>query len=166
MATDHRRQSIIAASKKRRPSIHLERRGTIRRDSKLPLLDTISKELQADSVTKQDSTIAEGVTKQDSTRAETVTKQDSTRAESVTKQDSTTAEGVTKQDSTRSESVTKQERPLDSSSKELHSFFFLFFFFIRTSNFGAEAERSYLFWQFGPEKFLRWLNTVFVLCEL
>ena len=28
-------------------------------------------------------------------------------------------------------------------------------FFIRTSNFGAEAERSYCFWQFEPEMFLR-----------
>lgn len=61
MSADHRRQSITA-SKKRRPSIHLERRGTIRRDSKLPLLDTsdglfgrkredsISKEVEAESV--------------------------------------------------------------------------------------------------------------------
>ena len=39
MSGDHRRQSITA-SKKRRPSLHLERRGTIRRDSKLPLLNT------------------------------------------------------------------------------------------------------------------------------
>ena len=29
------------------------------------------------------------------------------------------------------------------------------FIFIRTSNFGTEAECSYLFWQFEPEKFLR-----------
>ena len=28
-------------------------------------------------------------------------------------------------------------------------------FFIRTSNFGAEAERSYYVWQFEPEKFFR-----------
>ena len=28
-------------------------------------------------------------------------------------------------------------------------------FFIRTSNFGAEAERSYCFCQFEPEIFLR-----------
>ena len=27
-------------------------------------------------------------------------------------------------------------------------------FFITTSNFGAEAERSYCFWQFEPEMFL------------
>ena len=27
-------------------------------------------------------------------------------------------------------------------------------FFIRTSNFGAGAERSYFFWQFEPEMFL------------
>lgn len=39
MSSDHRRQSIVA-SKKRRPSIHLERRGTIRRDSKLPVSHT------------------------------------------------------------------------------------------------------------------------------
>ena len=30
-----------------------------------------------------------------------------------------------------------------------------FFFLVRTSNFGVEAERSYYFWQFEPEKFLR-----------
>ena len=30
-----------------------------------------------------------------------------------------------------------------------------FFFFIRTSNFEAEAERSYYCWKFEPEKFLR-----------
>ena len=28
-------------------------------------------------------------------------------------------------------------------------------FYIRTSNFGAEAERSYCFWQFEPGMFLR-----------
>ncbi len=42
MSSDHRRQSILA-SKKRRPSIQLERRGTIhRRDSKVPLIDTLT----------------------------------------------------------------------------------------------------------------------------
>ena len=39
MSSDHRRQSILV-SKKRRPSIQLERRGTIRRDSKVPLIST------------------------------------------------------------------------------------------------------------------------------
>ena len=33
---------------------------------------------------------------------------------------------------------------------ELHSFFF-----IRTSNFDAEAERSYIFWRFEAETFLK-----------
>ena len=40
-------------------------------------------------------------------------------------------------------------------------FTLFFFFFIRTSNFDAEAERSYIFWRFEAETFLRWLNTVF-----
>lgn len=40
MSSDHRRQSLQLASKKRRSSIQLERRGTIRRDSRIPLLDT------------------------------------------------------------------------------------------------------------------------------
>ena len=52
MSGDHRRQSITA-SKKRRPSVYLERRGSIRRDSKLPLLGSINKELEAESVTEQ-----------------------------------------------------------------------------------------------------------------
>ena len=30
-----------------------------------------------------------------------------------------------------------------------------FFFFIRTSNFDAEAERSYIFWRFEAETFLK-----------
>ena len=30
----------------------------------------------------------------------------------------------------------------------IHSFFYIY---IRTSNLGAEAERSYFFWQFEPE---------------
>ena len=34
----------------------------------------------------------------------------------------------------------------------LHSFFF-----IRTSNFDAEAERSYIFWRFEAETFLKML---------
>ena len=138
MSTDHRRQNIIAASKKRRPSIHLERRGTIRRDSKLPLVDTISKESeQAESVTKQDGTRADSVTKQDGTTgaesvtkqagttgAESVTKQaGATGAESVTKQAGTTgAESVTKQaGATGADGVTKQEGLFDSSSKELYA---------------------------------------------
>ena len=29
------------------------------------------------------------------------------------------------------------------------------FFFIRTSNFDAEAERSYIFWRFEAETFLQ-----------
>ena len=33
---------------------------------------------------------------------------------------------------------------------EIHSFFF-----IRTSNFDAEAERSYIFWRFEAETFLK-----------
>ena len=33
---------------------------------------------------------------------------------------------------------------------KLHSFFF-----IRTSNFDAEAERSYIFWRFEAETFLK-----------
>ena len=40
MSSDHRRQSLQLASKRRRSSIQLERRGTIRRDSRVPLLDT------------------------------------------------------------------------------------------------------------------------------
>ena len=39
----------------------------------------------------------------------------------------------------------------------LHSFFF-----IRTSNFDAEAERSYIFWRFEAETFLKmFLNLVY-----
>ena len=40
MSSDHRRQSLQLANKTRRSSIQLERRGTIRRDSRVPLLDT------------------------------------------------------------------------------------------------------------------------------
>ena len=40
MSSDHRRQSLQLASKRRRSSIQLERRGTIRRDSRIPHLDT------------------------------------------------------------------------------------------------------------------------------
>ena len=40
MSSDHRRQNLMFASKKRRPSLQLERRGTIGRDSKGPLIDT------------------------------------------------------------------------------------------------------------------------------
>ena len=36
------------------------------------------------------------------------------------------------------------------SRSEVHSFFF-----IRTSNFDAEAERSYIFWRFEAETFLK-----------
>lgn len=59
MSGDHRRQSITA-SKKRRPSLHLERGGTIRRESKLPLLDTGERLLGRN---REDS-ISEGVTDQ------------------------------------------------------------------------------------------------------
>ena len=41
-------------------------------------------------------------------------------------------------------------------------------FFIRTSNLGAEAERSYHFWQFEPEKFSRcsiYYSNSINLCE-
>ena len=42
--------------------------------------------------------------------------------------------------------------------KNIHSFFF---FFIRTSNFDAEAERSYIFWRFEAETFLKmFLNLI------
>lgn len=40
MPSDHRRQSLSLASKRRRSSLKLERRGTIRRDSRGPLVDT------------------------------------------------------------------------------------------------------------------------------
>lgn len=40
MSSDHRRQSLSLASKKRRRSLQLERKGNIRRDSKVPLEDT------------------------------------------------------------------------------------------------------------------------------
>ena len=33
--------------------------------------------------------------------------------------------------------------------------FYTLFFFIRTSNFDAEAERSYIFWRFEAETFLK-----------
>ena len=59
MSGDHRRQSITA-SKKRRPSLHLERGGTIRRESKLPLLDTGERLLGR----KREDSISEGVTDQ------------------------------------------------------------------------------------------------------
>ena len=59
MSGDHRRQSITA-SKKRRPSLHLERRGTIRSDSKLPLLGTGDGQFER----KREDSISEGVTEQ------------------------------------------------------------------------------------------------------
>ena len=59
MSVDHRRQSITP-SKKRRPSLHLERGGTIRRESKLPLLDTGERLLGR----KREDSISEGVTDQ------------------------------------------------------------------------------------------------------
>ena len=34
-------------------------------------------------------------------------------------------------------------------------FRYTLFFFIRTSNFDAEAERSYIFWRFEAETFLK-----------
>ena len=40
MSSDHRRQSLTLASKRRRSSLMLERRGTIRVDSRGPLTDT------------------------------------------------------------------------------------------------------------------------------
>ena len=39
---------------------------------------------------------------------------------------------------------------IDRSISKIHSFFF-----IRTSNFDAEAERSYIFWRFEAETFLK-----------
>ena len=36
-----------------------------------------------------------------------------------------------------------------------HSVVIHSFFFIRTSNFDAEAERSYIFWRFEAETFLK-----------
>ena len=42
------------------------------------------------------------------------------------------------------------------SSAGIHSFFF----FIRTSNFGAEAERSYFFLRFEPENVLNMLYSI------
>ena len=59
MSVDHRRQSITPR-KKRRPSLHLERGGTIRRESKLPLLDTGERLLGR----KREDSISEGVTDQ------------------------------------------------------------------------------------------------------
>ena len=35
------------------------------------------------------------------------------------------------------------------------------FFFIRTSNFDAEAERSYIFWRFEAETFLKMFLKMF-----
>ena len=42
------------------------------------------------------------------------------------------------------------KKELPEISLALHSFFF-----IRTSNFDAEAERSYIFWRFEAETFLK-----------
>ena len=39
--------------------------------------------------------------------------------------------------------------------KTCHIFHLHSFFFIRTSNFDAEAERSYIFWRFEAETFLK-----------
>ena len=39
----------------------------------------------------------------------------------------------------------------DEITKLVHTLFF----FIRTSNFDAEAERSYIFWRFEAETFLK-----------
>ena len=59
MSGDHRRQSI-ASNKRRRSSLHLMRRGTIRKDSKLTLLDT------GDGLfgRKKEGSISEDVTEQ------------------------------------------------------------------------------------------------------
>ena len=41
------------------------------------------------------------------------------------------------------------------------------FFFIRTSNFDAEAERSYIFWRFEAETFLKmFLNLPGIVFQL
>ena len=40
-------------------------------------------------------------------------------------------------------------------SKSLLRVVYTLFFFIRTSNFDAEAERSYIFWRFEAETFLK-----------
>ena len=46
--------------------------------------------------------------------------------------------------------------PLELSCEHVFTGIFVtLFFFIRTSNFDAEAERSYIFWRFEAETFLK-----------
>ena len=45
--------------------------------------------------------------------------------------------------------------PLSYSATTISNIYTLFFFFIRTSNFDAEAKRSYIFWRFEAETFLK-----------
>ena len=97
LSGDHRRQSVNTI-KKRRPSIHLERRGTVRRDSKLPFLDAITKDL-----------LGEGVTKQDGNSEELAT-------DSLAKHDGSSK--VLEAENVEAESETKQERSLDSTAKQ------------------------------------------------
>ena len=44
---------------------------------------------------------------------------------------------------------------LQRQFKYMNYFIYTLFFFIRTSNFDAEAERSYIFWRFEAETFLK-----------
>ena len=57
---------------------------------------------------------------------------------------------------TRFHSFRKQERDgRPYSFTRIHSVFVFVLFFIRTSNFGAEAERSYIFLRFEAENVLK-----------
>ena len=57
---------------------------------------------------------------------------------------------------------------MTQDSDRIHTLCFFFFFFIRTSNFGAEAERSFIFLRFEAENVLNvFLNyIVHTLCIL
>ena len=55
--------------------------------------------------------------------------------------------------------ILTSENPGNNSKLLIFKYFNVFslhsFFFIRTSNFDAEAERSYIFWRFEAETFLK-----------
>jgi len=53
MSSDHRRQSLSLASKKRRPSLQLERKGNIRRDSKDTPTDGMFGRKREDSISTE-----------------------------------------------------------------------------------------------------------------
>lgn len=115
---DHRRQSVNAI-KKRRPSIHLKRRGTVWRGSKLPFRDGITKDLLGEGVTKQDGNSDELAT---DSEAKHDGSSKGLEAENVTKltQDNICEkfQGESLSKDAEVESETKQEQSLDSTTKQ------------------------------------------------